>query len=103
MILTRKALREKCPYSEFFWSIFSCIGTEYGEIRSIKMNRYYSCHYIDRKEKLAHLIFQLSHKARKFFTRRKNNKADSIKTGSIVIVYFREVIKKSACTPRFLN
>ena len=28
-------LREKCPYSEFFWSAFSRIWTEYGEIRSI--------------------------------------------------------------------
>ena len=25
----------KCPYSEFFWSIFSCIWTESGEIRNI--------------------------------------------------------------------
>ena len=23
-------LREECPYSEFFWSVFSCIRTEYG-------------------------------------------------------------------------
>ena len=29
------ALREKCPYSEFFWSVFSCICTEYGEILSM--------------------------------------------------------------------
>ena len=28
-------LREKCPYSEFFWSVFSRIWTEYLEIRSI--------------------------------------------------------------------
>ena len=29
-------LRKNCPYSELFWSIFSCIWTEYdGEIRSI--------------------------------------------------------------------
>ena len=28
-------LREKCPYSEFFRSIFSRIRTEYGETRSI--------------------------------------------------------------------
>ena len=28
----------KCPYSEFFWSIFSCIWTEYGEIRGISSN-----------------------------------------------------------------
>ena len=24
-------IREKCPYSEFFWSVFSRIWTEYGE------------------------------------------------------------------------
>ena len=24
-------LREKCPYSDFFWSVFSRIRTEYGE------------------------------------------------------------------------
>ena len=29
------SLREKCPYSEFFWSVFCRIRTEYGEIRSI--------------------------------------------------------------------
>ena len=29
------SLREKCPYSECFWSVFSRIRTEYGEIRSI--------------------------------------------------------------------
>ena len=27
--------REKCPYSEIFWPAFSCIRTEYGEIRII--------------------------------------------------------------------
>ena len=27
-----KILREKCPYSEFFWSLFSRIRTEYREI-----------------------------------------------------------------------
>ena len=25
------SLREKCPYSKFFWSVFSRIQTEYGE------------------------------------------------------------------------
>ena len=30
-------LREKCPYSELFWSAFSRIRTEYGEIRSISL------------------------------------------------------------------
>ena len=28
-------LREMCPYSEFFWSVFSLIRTEYGDIWSI--------------------------------------------------------------------
>ena len=29
------SLREKGPNMEFFWSIFSCIQTEYGNLRSI--------------------------------------------------------------------
>ena len=29
-------LRKKCPYSELFWSVFSRIRIEYGEIRSIQ-------------------------------------------------------------------
>ena len=32
---TTFTLREKCPYSELFWFVFSNIRTEYGEIRSI--------------------------------------------------------------------
>ena len=31
----KQSLREKCPYSEFFWSVFSRIPTEYGEILRI--------------------------------------------------------------------
>ena len=31
----RIALREKCLYSRFFWSVFSRIRTEYGEILGI--------------------------------------------------------------------
>ena len=27
-------LREKCTYEEFFWSVFSGIRTEYGDLRS---------------------------------------------------------------------
>ena len=27
-------LRKKCPYSEFFWSVFSSIKTKYRDIRS---------------------------------------------------------------------
>ena len=30
-------LRKKYPYSEFFWSVFSRIWTEYGEILSISL------------------------------------------------------------------
>ena len=29
------SLREKCSYSEFFWSVFPRIRTKYGEIRTI--------------------------------------------------------------------
>ena len=29
---------KKYPYSEFLWSVFSCIRTEYGEIQSISLN-----------------------------------------------------------------
>ena len=32
----KEKLRENCSYSEFFWSVFSHIWTEYGDIRSIK-------------------------------------------------------------------
>ena len=28
-------LRKKCPYSEFFWSVFSPIQTKYGEVWNI--------------------------------------------------------------------
>ena len=28
-------LREKCPYSKFFWSVFSRIRIEYGEVLRI--------------------------------------------------------------------
>ena len=35
----RTSLREKCPYSEFFWSVFSRVRTEYGEIWSKKYGK----------------------------------------------------------------
>ena len=31
------SLREKCPYSEFFWPVFSRIRTEYGELLCISL------------------------------------------------------------------
>ena len=30
--------REKCPYSELFWSVYFRIRTEYGEIRIISLH-----------------------------------------------------------------
>ena len=33
MLSKTASLREKCPYSEFFWSTFSHIRTEYGAIK----------------------------------------------------------------------
>ena len=32
-ILWRYILRKMCPYSEFLWSVFSCIRTEYGAVQ----------------------------------------------------------------------
>ena len=37
-ILYFYALRKNCPYSEFFWSIFSRISTEYGDLPSKSSN-----------------------------------------------------------------
>ena len=34
-ITTQSTLHEKCPYSEFFWSVISRIWNEYGEILRI--------------------------------------------------------------------
>ena len=34
LILYHWSLRKKYPYLEFFWSIFSCIRTKYGKVRS---------------------------------------------------------------------
>ena len=35
ILLPRHSLRKKCPYSEWFWSVFFRIRTEYGEILRI--------------------------------------------------------------------
>ena len=32
MLISQVALREKIPNKEFFWSVFLCIGTEYGDL-----------------------------------------------------------------------
>ena len=36
IIAAEHSLREKCPYLELFWSVFSQIRTEYGEILRIQ-------------------------------------------------------------------
>ena len=36
LVFLSVSLREKCPYSEFFGSIFSYIWTEYGQIQTRK-------------------------------------------------------------------
>ena len=45
-------LREKCPYSEFFWSLFSRIWAEYGEIRRI-----YECGKIRTRKTIIRTLF----------------------------------------------
>ena len=44
------SLREKCPYSELFWSVFSRIRTEYGEIR-VSLNTKCLCVFSPNAEK----------------------------------------------------
>ena len=51
-------LREKCPYSEFFWSIFPRIWTEYGEIGRI------SPHLVRMKENTDQKNFEYKHFSR---------------------------------------
>ena len=34
-MVSRPALRKKCPYSEFFWSVFSPLSDKHGEIQRI--------------------------------------------------------------------
>ena len=43
----KSTLGEKCPYSEFFWSVFSLIRTECGETRSISL---YSVPMLENKD-----------------------------------------------------
>ena len=40
------SLRKKCPYSELFWSVFSRIRTEYGEVRSIFFKFHFEIEFI---------------------------------------------------------
>ena len=57
----RIPLREKCPYSKFFWSVFSRIRTEYGEIRSI------STYFVRMRENTDQNNFEYGHFLRSDF------------------------------------
>ena len=35
-----ESLREKCPYLELFWSVFSRIWTEYGDTEILRISPY---------------------------------------------------------------
>ena len=43
-------MREECPYSEYFWSVFSRIRTEYGEIVRISPYSVQMWENMDQKE-----------------------------------------------------
>ena len=58
-------LRETCPYSEFFWSVFSLIQTEYGEILSITSYSVQIRENTDQKNS-KHGHFSRSEKLRKY-------------------------------------
>ena len=51
----KNALREKYPYSEFFWSIFSRTRTQYGEVRSI------SSYSVQMRENMDQKSFEYGH------------------------------------------
>ena len=55
----RRTLRKKCPYSEFLWSVFSHIRTEYGAIGSISQTtwRLCACLMISLRENCLYLEF----------------------------------------------
>ena len=44
----QNSLREMCPYSELFWSLFSCIWTEYWEILRISPYLVRIWEYVDQ-------------------------------------------------------
>ena len=48
MLVINPFTASKVPYSEFFWSLFSAIWTEYGEIQSVSK---YSVQMWENKDK----------------------------------------------------
>ena len=58
-ILMSYALREKYPYSEFFWSVFSRIRTEYGDLQINQKNSKYGYFLRSDATALCILIYEL--------------------------------------------
>ena len=55
-------LREKYPYSEFFWFVFSSIRTEYRETRNISQYSVLMRENTDQKNsKHKHILHSVSH------------------------------------------
>ena len=50
--LSNISLGEKCPNLEFFWSAFSCIRTEYGEIHWIQRDTSISPYSVGMQENM---------------------------------------------------
>ena len=48
VLLLSFPLHKKCPYSELFWSVFSCIRTKYDDIHSIPPNSVRVWEYTDQ-------------------------------------------------------
>ena len=46
-------LRKKCQYSEFFWSLFSCILTEYGPEKLRIQKLFTQCHFCTLGEEVS--------------------------------------------------
>ena len=49
-------LREKCQNTEFFWAVFSCIQTEYGDLQSKYPYSVRRQENMDQKKLCIHLI-----------------------------------------------
>ena len=60
-------LREKCPYSKFFWSIFSRIWTEYGKIRTRKSSNRDTFHAVAVFRNLSNIYSCQKLKAMEYF------------------------------------
>ena len=79
------SLREKCPYSELSWSVFSRIRTEYGEILRI------SPYPVRMRENADHHNFEYGH----FSRSRNDRKNESRKYISQETIYFDQLYMRS--------